>query len=60
MDSTLVTIYAVVGLLLVWAALYAIKLSRSFKEKEKPKSTKESLFGKKKRKPKKENWSFAD
>jgi hypothetical protein len=60
MDSTLFTIYAVVAASLMWALVYAIKVGRSLKTEQKPKSVKESLFGKKKRKAKKENWSFAD
>ena len=60
MDATFLTIYAGIAIAFVWLTYFVIKLNRSRKIVENQKSVKDSLFGKKKRKQKKENWSFAE
>ena len=60
MDSTFITIYAAIAIAFAWVTIFVIKLNQSRKIIEKQKGLKDSLFGKKKRNQKKENWSFAD
>ena len=58
MDSTLWTIFIVLVIVLGWLVTFVNRLNKHVKG-SKP-TVKESLFGKKKRKGKKEKWSFAD
>jgi hypothetical protein len=58
MDSTLFTIFLVLGLGVIWFAVFVIKHNRINPTANKPKSVRDELFGKKKKKHSKESWSI--
>ena len=60
MDSTLFTIFFVLGAGLVWLIMFIVKANRATAGLAKPKSVKAELFGKKKKKRAAENWSISD
>ena len=60
MDSTVFTIFLVLGAGLVWLAMFIVKANRAGAGIAKPKSVKDELFGKRKKKRSKETWSISD
>jgi hypothetical protein len=49
MDTTLLSIFFVLGVVVAWIASYAIKVNRESKSTKKTSGVKDELFGKKKR-----------
>ena len=58
MDSTLFSVFLILGLALTAFVLFVVKHNKVHPIGEKPKSVKEELFGKKKKK--KQSWSISD
>jgi len=60
MDSTVFTIFLILGAGFAWLVMFIIKANRSVVSVAKPKSVKDELFGKNKKKRSKETWSISD
>ena len=60
MDSTVFTLFLILGAGFVWLVMFIIKANRSVVSVAKPKSVKDELFGKNRKKRSKETWSISD
>jgi hypothetical protein len=58
MDSTLVTIFLVLGLGIGWLVMFLLKANREAAKRGKFHSVKEELFGKKRKQKTKESWGL--